>query len=82
MLILNPNLKFLPTRLKCSGATVGRLDDEEMFYLQARGMSKDMAQKLLVYGFAAEIIQRLDIASLSRELTNQQFEQTESENIL
>ena len=79
-----PQLEIFADEVKCShGATVGRLDDEEMFYLQARGMSKDMAQKLLVYGFAAEIIQRLDIASLSRELIiNQILEQTESENIL
>ncbi len=78
-----PQLEIFADEVKCShGATVGRLDDEEMFYLQARGISKDMAQKILVYGFAAEIIQRLDIASLSRELINQILEQTESENII
>ncbi len=78
-----PQLEIFADEVKCShGATVGRLDDDEMFYLQSRGISKDMAQKLLIYGFAAEIIQRLEIASLSRELINQILEQTESENIL
>ncbi|MGE2624559.1 SufD family Fe-S cluster assembly protein, partial [Escherichia coli] len=36
-------------------ATVGRIDDEQMFYLRSRGIDRRSAQKMIIYAFAAEL---------------------------
>ena len=52
-----PNLEIFADDVKAShGATVGQIDPEHLFYLQARGIPLSMAQKLLVQGFRNEII--------------------------
>ncbi len=52
-----PNLEIFADDVKAShGATVSRLSDEELFYLQARGISKELASNYLSSGFLDEII--------------------------
>jgi Fe-S cluster assembly protein SufD len=52
-----PNLEIFADDVKAShGATIGQIDPEHLFYLQARGISAHMAQMLLVQGFKNEII--------------------------
>jgi Fe-S cluster assembly protein SufD len=52
-----PQLEIFADDVKCShGATTGRLNDEAMFYLQARGIGKERARALLVQAFAGEVI--------------------------
>jgi Fe-S cluster assembly protein SufD len=64
-----PQLEIYADDVKCShGAAVGQLDPEELFYLQSRGLSAEDAHNLLTYGFAADIIQRVPVASLRRAL--------------
>lgn len=47
-----PNLEIEADEVKCShAATVGRLDDEQLFYLQSRGLTKRKATHLLAQGF-------------------------------
>ena len=46
------------------GAAIGQLDPEELFYLQSRGLSMERARNLLTYAFAAEVIDRIPVASL------------------
>ena len=56
--------------MKCShGSTVGRLDDEALFFLRARGLSEDDARALLTAGFAAEVTERLPGEALAHWAT-------------
>lgn len=60
-----PQLEIVANNVKCThGATVSQLEDDEIFYLQSRGLDRDNAQKLLIDGFAAEILQHVPINSL------------------
>ncbi len=55
-----PQLEIRADDVKCShGSTVGRLDDEALFFLRARGLSEPEARALLTEGFAAEVTERL-----------------------
>jgi Fe-S cluster assembly protein SufD len=64
-----PQLEIYADDVKCShGATVGQLDPEELFYLQSRGLNSDDARNLLTYGFAADVLNRIPVASLRRAL--------------
>ena len=72
-----PGLEILADNVKCShGATSGQLDEEELFYLLARGIPKNVAQHLLVSGFLNEVVDRLDhplIAAQLHELIEAKF---------
>ncbi|MGA0424203.1 SufD family Fe-S cluster assembly protein [Escherichia coli] len=51
-----PQLEIYADDVKCShGATVGRIDDEQMFYLRSRGINQQDAQQMIIYAFAAEL---------------------------
>lgn len=52
-----PQLEIWADDVKCShGCTTGQLDEEALFYLRARGIPKSMAQGMLLYAFAGEVI--------------------------
>jgi len=64
-----PQLEIFNDDVKCShGATVGQLEEEELFYLLTRGLPENLARNLLTYGFAEEIINKIDIDSIKDEL--------------
>jgi Fe-S cluster assembly protein SufD len=64
-----PQLEIVADNVRCThGATVSQLEDDEVFYLQSRGIDSESAQKLLVYAFAFEIISKIPIASLQENL--------------
>ena len=64
-----PQLEIFNDDVKCShGATVGQLEDEELFYLLTRGLPETLARNLLTYGFAEEIINKIDIDAIKAEL--------------
>lgn len=51
-----PQLEIYADDVKCShGATVGRIDEEQLFYLQSRGINKHAAQQMIIFAFAAEL---------------------------
>lgn len=55
-----PGLEILADDVRCShGATVGKIDDNQMFYLQSRGIPKQEAERLIVEGFFDPIMQRI-----------------------
>ncbi len=55
-----PELEIYADDVKCShGATIGRLDDEALYYLRSRGISRTDARRLLISGFAQEIVNAL-----------------------
>ena len=73
-----PQLEIFADDVKCAhGATVGQLDNEEIFYLKSRGLSEVTARNLLTYAFGAEIIERIPIASLKFRLEQAVLEQTQ-----
>jgi Fe-S cluster assembly protein SufD len=55
-----PQLEIYADDVKCShGATVGQLNEDALFYMQSRGISKSTAQLLLMSGFANEILDKI-----------------------
>jgi Fe-S cluster assembly protein SufD len=64
-----PQLEIYADDVKCThGAAVGQLDEDEMFYLESRGINRALGRNLLTYGFAEEVIERIGIESIRREL--------------
>jgi len=62
-----PQLEIFADDVKCShGCTVGRLDEEAMFYLRTRGISKDHAKAMLLEAYAASIVEQIKIESLRK----------------
>ena len=75
-----PQLEIFADDVKCAhGATIGQLDNDELFYLKSRGLSDSVARSLLTYAFGAEIIDRIPIASLKHRLEQRVLEQTSSQ---
>ena len=64
-----PELQIYADDVKCGhGATVGRLDDDALFYLRARGIGAVEARALLVGAFAREVVERVAHEGLRREI--------------
>ena len=65
-----PNLEIETGDIRGAGhaSATGRFDDEQLFYLQARGIREDEARRLVVLGFLAEIVQKIGVADLEAEL--------------
>ena len=67
-----PQLEIWADDVKCShGCTVGQLDEEALFYLQARGIDKITARGLLLYAFAGEVLEKIDDDSLRNYIVSQ-----------
>ncbi len=74
-----PQLEIFADDVKCAhGATVGQLDNEEIFYLKSRGLSELAARNLLTYAFGAEILDRIPVRSLKHALEQIVLNQTQS----
>ena len=55
-----PQLEIFADDVKCThGATIGRLEEESLFYLRSRGIGKEQAKNMLTYAFAGEIVERI-----------------------
>ncbi len=66
-----PQLEIYADDVKCShGTSTGKIEDEAMFYLHARGIGKESAKKLLLNAFAEEIIERIQVESLQELIKN------------
>jgi Fe-S cluster assembly protein SufD len=64
-----PQLEIFADDVKCThGATVGQLDEEQLFYLRSRGLSQAQARDLLTYAFVNNILERLKLTSLREHL--------------
>jgi Fe-S cluster assembly protein SufD len=74
-----PQLEIFADDVKCAhGATVGQLDADELFYLKSRGLDEHAARKLLIYAFAAEIIEKIPVASVKGHLRQIVLEKTQA----
>lgn len=76
-----PNLEIETGDIAGAGhaSATGRFDDEQLFYLQARGIDEAEARRLVVQGFLNEIIQQLEVPSLEEKLQKYLGEQLEVE---
>ncbi|HSP35419.1 MAG TPA: SufD family Fe-S cluster assembly protein, partial [Thermoanaerobaculia bacterium] len=71
-----PTLEIHNDDVKCNhGSTIGQLEEEPMFYLRSRGIGEEEARNLLVYAFAAQIVERMKLAEVREEVGRALFEQ-------
>ncbi len=76
-----PQLEIYADDVKCThGATIGRLDEDALFYLRSRGIGAERARSLLTYAFASDILRRIKVAALRSRLEEQIFEQLHTAN--
>lgn len=67
-----PNLEIETGDIAGAGhaSTSGRFDDEQLFYLQSRGISSDEARRLVVRGFLGEVVQQIGSAELEQRIND------------
>jgi Fe-S cluster assembly protein SufD len=65
-----PNLEIETGEILGAGhaSATGRFDDEQLFYLQARGIPADEARRMVVRGFFAEVLQKIGVPALEERL--------------
>jgi len=64
-----PNLEIHADDVKCShGSTIGRLDEDALFFLRSRGIGKAQARQMLCRAFASEVIDQIPWAPLREEI--------------
>lgn len=64
-----PQLIIDADDVKCShGATVGQIDEEAMFYLRSRGIGRDEARMMMMFGFAHDIIRHVKLDPLREKI--------------
>ena len=64
-----PQLEILADDVKCAhGAAVGQIGEDELFYLETRGIHHNLAKNLLTYGFAEEVIAKIKVDSIKAQL--------------
>ncbi|MDL2228123.1 Fe-S cluster assembly protein SufD [Bacteroidales bacterium OttesenSCG-928-K03] len=69
--VAKPFLEIYADDVKCShGATNGQLDENALFYLQARGISFEKARMLLLHAFVGEIINKIKIEAISLRIND------------
>ena len=77
-----PQLEIFADDVKCThGATVGRLDEQALFYMKSRGVGRELARRLLTYAFAADVLETIEQDSVREELermTLRRFTKAES----
>jgi Fe-S cluster assembly protein SufD len=73
-----PGLEIEANDVRCThGATNGKIDDEQLFYMAARGISKPIAEELLVFGFFEEVLGKLEnehLRAVLREFIQTKFQ--------
>ena len=72
-----PQLEIFADDVKCThGATVGRIDETALFYMKSRGVNATVARQLLIYAFAAEVLEQIEVEEVRlglEELTLRRF---------
>lgn len=70
-----PQLEIFADDVKCThGATIGKLDEQALFYLKSRGIGGDNARALLTYAFAAQVLETIEIDALRLTLERAIFQ--------
>jgi len=78
---LVPNLEIKNNNVKCShGATVGRINQEQLFYLSSRGIPDKTAKSMLVEGFFEPIIKEISSEEIQQQIRNLILEKMKNVN--
>lgn len=68
---VKPNLQIIADDVKCShGAAISDLEEDQLFYFQARGIDRSAARKALIFSFAAEVIEQFPDVTLQKKVEN------------
>ncbi|MCC6398877.1 MAG: SufD family Fe-S cluster assembly protein, partial [Bacteroidetes bacterium] len=60
-----PQLEIFADDVKCThGATIGQLDEDQVFYLRTRGIGEEAARDILTFAFAADVVERVHVETL------------------
>jgi Fe-S cluster assembly protein SufD len=75
-----PNLEIETGEIVGAGhaSATGRFDDEQLFYLMARGIPADEARRLVVRGFFAELVQQIGVDDIEARLLEKIDEELEA----
>ena len=66
-----PQLEIYADDVRCShGATTGQLDEDALFYMQARGIPRKEARLLMLYAFAHEVIEKIQVTPLKDRINH------------
>ena len=66
---VRPQLEIYTDDVRCShGATAGKLDENMLFYLLSRGLAPQMAQRLLKWAFLEDVVSKVDVPVLRRQI--------------
>jgi Fe-S cluster assembly protein SufD len=64
-----PQLEIYADDVKCThGATIGKIDDEALFYTRSRGIDEESARTLLTYAFASDILRSINIKPIQCQI--------------
>ena len=64
-----PGLEIMANDVRCThGATLGKVDREQLFYLMARGLSRAQAERLIVRGFFQDVLDRIELEPVREAL--------------
>jgi Fe-S cluster assembly protein SufD len=64
-----PGLEILANDVRCThGATIGKVDREQLFYLMSRGLARNEAERMIVRGFFTEILDRIELEPVREAL--------------
>ncbi|MCX6271261.1 MAG: Fe-S cluster assembly protein SufD [Bacteroidetes bacterium] len=75
-----PHLEIFADDVKCShGATVGQLDPEAMFYMRSRGIREDTSRMLMMYAFAADVINHIQIPPVRHQIDEMVYRRLKGE---
>lgn len=70
-IVSEPQLEIYADDVKCShGSTVGQLDEQAIYYMRQRGISKESAERLLLEGFVEDVVAKCEIDAL-RDMLNE-----------
>jgi len=68
----NPQLEIFADDVRCThGSTIGRLDEEAIFYLRTRGIGRNEARNLMTLAFAGEVLDRIPVSDLRERLESE-----------
>ena len=78
-----PQLEIYADDVRCThGATIGELDEDAIFYLRTRGLDTKTARRMLMHGFASEIVDRIQHDGIREELDQLVWNRLECEHHL
>ncbi|MBI2611548.1 SufD family Fe-S cluster assembly protein [Candidatus Gottesmanbacteria bacterium] len=64
-----PKLEILANDVRCThGATIGKINEEEIFYLATRGLERKLAEKLIIKGFLQEVVNKVTDVNIKIDL--------------